>query len=174
VSGYFEFDDVETFTAGALGVPGARVFLLQARGDGRRVTLKCEKQQVGALAQYLRQLLSDLPAPSDLPLAASLELLDPAEPEFIVGPMSLGYAREIDRFVFTAEELVDVEEEGEQAEADDEGEGDDRGRLRLYLTRSQALAFALRSDDLMAQSRPTCQFCGLPIDPDGHPCPRMN
>jgi uncharacterized repeat protein (TIGR03847 family) len=170
MSGYFEFDDVETFTAGALGQPGSRTFLLQARGDGRRVTLKCEKQQVGALAQYLRQLLSDLPAPNDLPLAASLELLDPADPEFVVGPMSLGYAREIDRFVFTAEELVDAEEEGEEPEEP----VDDRGRLRLYLTRSQALAFALRSDDLMAQSRPTCQFCGLPIDPDGHPCPRMN
>ena len=65
MSGYFEFDDVETFTAGALGQPGSRTFLLQARGDGRRVTLKCEKQQVGALAQYLRQLLSDLPAPSE-------------------------------------------------------------------------------------------------------------
>ena len=171
MSGYFEFDDVEAFTAGALGQPGSRTFLLQARGDGRRVTLKCEKQQVGALAQYLRQLLSDLPAPNDLPLAASLELLDPADPEFVVGPMSLGYAREIDRFVFTAEELVDAEEE--EAEPDAEPL-DDRGRLRLYLTRSQALAFALRSDDLMAQSRPTCQFCGLPIDPDGHPCPRMN
>jgi uncharacterized repeat protein (TIGR03847 family) len=170
VSGYFEFDDVETFTAGALGRPGARTFLLQARVEGRRVTVKCEKQQVGALAQYLRQLLSDLPAPNDLPLAASLELVAPSEPEFIVGPMSLGYAREIDRFVFTAEELVETDEEGEPVEES----LDDRGRLRLYLTRSQALAFALRSDDLMAQSRPTCHFCGLPIDPDGHPCPRMN
>jgi uncharacterized repeat protein (TIGR03847 family) len=170
MSGYFEFDDVEAFTAGALGQPGSRTFLLQARGEGRRVTLKCEKQQVGALAQYLRQLLSDLPAPNDLPLAAALELIGPSEPEFVVGPMSLGYAREIDRFVFTAEELVETEEE---AEPPDEPL-DDRGRLRLYLTRSQALAFALRSDDLMAQSRPTCQFCGLPIDPDGHPCPRMN
>src|SRR4051795_11849064 len=119
MSGYFEFDDVDTFTAGALGQPGSRVFLLQARGSGRRVTVKCEKQQVGALAQSLRQLLSALPAPNALPLSASLELIDPSEPEFIVGPMSLGYAREIDRFVFTAEELVDTEAQQEGEEPDE-------------------------------------------------------
>ncbi|MGH9262495.1 MAG: DUF3090 family protein [Acidimicrobiales bacterium] len=26
----------------------------------------------------------------------------------------------------------------------------------------------------MSQGRPDCGFCGLPIDPDGHACPRMN
>ena len=30
----FEFDDLDPFTVGALGEPGARVFFLQAREDG--------------------------------------------------------------------------------------------------------------------------------------------
>jgi uncharacterized repeat protein (TIGR03847 family) len=42
------------------------------------------------------------------------------------------------------------------------------------VTRSQAAAFCERADDLVAAGRPTCSFCGFPIDPDGHPCPRMN
>jgi 5-methylcytosine-specific restriction endonuclease McrA len=27
---------------------------------------------------------------------------------------------------------------------------------------------------VVAAGRPTCQFCGQPIDPDGHICPRSN
>ena len=46
--------------------------------------------------------------------------------------------------------------------------------MRMFLTRSQALAFCERSEATVAAGRPLCQFCGLPIDPDGHPCPRMN
>jgi hypothetical protein len=26
----------------------------------------------------------------------------------------------------------------------------------------------------VAAGRPNCRWCGFPIDPDGHPCPRMN
>jgi len=48
VSGFFEFDGATAFTVGAIGEPGQRVFLIQVRADSRRVTLKCEKQQVAA------------------------------------------------------------------------------------------------------------------------------
>ena len=51
---FFEFDDVDAFTVGTVGRPGERTFFLQARGNGQRVTLKCEKQQAAAIAQYLR------------------------------------------------------------------------------------------------------------------------
>ena len=51
---------------------------------------------------------------------------------------------------------------------------DDRGHIRLYMTRSQAAAFCDHADELVAAGRPNCQWCGNPIDPDGHPCPRMN
>ena len=40
---YFEFEDVDTFTTGALGKPGARTFFLQARQGRTRVAVKCEK-----------------------------------------------------------------------------------------------------------------------------------
>src|SRR5205823_5338511 len=53
----FEIDSPVVFTAGTVGEPGHRVFYVQAQGDGQVVTLKLEKQQVGALADYLSGLL---------------------------------------------------------------------------------------------------------------------
>ena len=58
---FYEFEEVDTFTAGAGGRPGARTFFLQARQGRTRVAVKCEKQQVAAISQYLRRVLNDLP-----------------------------------------------------------------------------------------------------------------
>ena len=48
-SASFEIDTPVVFTTGTTGEPGHRVFYLQAQGDGLVVSLKLEKQQVGAL-----------------------------------------------------------------------------------------------------------------------------
>ena len=52
MSGFYEFEQVDTFTTGAIGRPGDRTFFLQARQGGSRIAVKCEKQQVGAIVQY--------------------------------------------------------------------------------------------------------------------------
>ncbi len=57
MSVFFEFEEVDTFVAAAIGEPGSRVFYLHARAGQQRVTVKCEKQQVTAIAQYLRRVL---------------------------------------------------------------------------------------------------------------------
>lgn len=159
----FSLGDVDTFTTGALGRPGQRVFLVQARVPGRLVTLKAEKQQVDALGRYLANLLSDLATPNDVPLPDTLELNDPIEPAWVVGSIAVAYQEAADRVVVVLEELVpDDDSEVEPAE------------LRVELTRGQALAFAVRAETVVAAGRPSCRFCGFPIDPDGHPCPRMN
>ena len=187
----FDLGAVDAFTAGTVGAPGQRVFYLQARGDGQVVTIKCEKQQVAALGQYLERLLQDLPAPADGPLPTALELLDPLEAVWVAGQLGVAWEADADRFVVVVEELT---QEDEDADADDDDDDDDedtssgdagpdptdwlvtfdRGRLRVELSRGQALAFAARAVELVAAGRPSCRFCGLPIDPDGHPCPRMN
>jgi uncharacterized repeat protein (TIGR03847 family) len=169
MSEHHEFDHVDAFTTGAVGAPGQRTFFIQARSSGRRVTVKCEKQQVTALAQYLRGLLKDLPPAADLPLATAMELVDPAEAAFVLGPIGLGYDRDADRFVVQLEELVPGEDDDE-----DLVEPPDRGRLRALLSRGQVEAFCEQADQVVAAGRPTCLFCGGPIDPDGHACPRMN
>jgi uncharacterized repeat protein (TIGR03847 family) len=183
VTVFFEFDEVDMFTAAAIGEPGSRVFYLHARAGQQRVTVKCEKQQVTAIAQYLRRVLSDLPPPEDRPLP--FELRDPGDQVFVLGPIGLGYDRGNDRLLVQLEELVpsaiddddddddDTEDEGPDEVVADE-DLTDRGHIRLYMTRGQAAAFCEHADELVAAGRPNCQWCGNPIDPDGHPCPRMN
>ena len=175
MSVFFEFDEVDTFTATAIGEPGSRVFYLQARAGAQRVSVKCEKQQVRAIAQYLRRVLSDLPPPENRPMPGAVDIRDPGEQSFVLGPIGLGYDRSNDRLLVQLEELVatdaDDDDDDETAAAEDPT---DRGHIRLYVTRSQAAAFCDHADDLVAAGRPSCMWCGNPIDPDGHPCPRMN
>ncbi len=176
MSELWEFGDIDTFTTGAVGVPGQRTFFVQVRSGDQRVTVKCEKQQVSALAEYLGRLLTDLPAPDDLPMHETLELVSP-QPSFSVGPMGLAYDQELDRFVVMLEELVfdaDDDDEDEDEVPLIDREEPDPSRMRVHLTRAQAAAFCARAEQVVAAGRPNCLFCGQPIDPDGHPCPRMN
>lgn len=175
---FFEFDEVDTFTAAVVGQPGSRVFYLHARAGQQRVTVKCEKQQVTAIAEYLRKVLSDLPPPEDRPL--STDVRDPGEQSFVLGPIGLGYDRGNDRLLVQLEELVPSFASDDEDETDDDAvavvddDEIDRGHVRLYVTRSQAAAFCERADQLVAAGRPDCVWCSRPIDPDGHACPRMN
>ena len=173
MSVFFEFDEVDNFAATAVGEPGSRVFYLHARAGTQRVTVKCEKQQVTAISQYLRRVLSDLPPPEDRPLPGAVELgelEDLANQAFVLGPIGLGYDRGNDRVLVQLEELVPSDaDEDEPVEP-----APDRGHIRLYVTRSQAAAFCDHADEVVAAGRPLCVWCGFPMDPEGHPCPRMN
>jgi len=162
----FDLDEPDRFTAGAIGEPGARVFYLQAAQGTAVVSLRLEKQQVAALAQYLLGVLSDLPVvpPDELP--TELELVEPVVPEWVVGTLSVAYDDSQDRIILQAEELVDEEEE-------EEGEVE-AGHARFHLTRAQVVAYCNHAEDLVASGRPPCPICGQPMDPDGHVCPRSN
>ena len=170
MSVYYDFDEVDAFTVGAVGQPGSRVFFLQARRGTVRVTVKCEKQQASAIADYLRRVLNDLPDPTDKPVPSAMELTTPVDAVFVLGPVGLGYDRTTDRVLVQLEEVVDVDEEGEPIEDED----DDRGHLRVFLTRAQAAAFCERTDAVVSAGRPACRWCTQPMNPDGHVCPRMN
>jgi uncharacterized repeat protein (TIGR03847 family) len=112
-------------------------------------------------------VLNDLPTPEDKPLPAALQLVEPVDVVFVLGPIGLGYDRSTDRLVVQLEEVGELDEEGTQVEGHD-------GHVRLYVTRGQAAAFCDHADEVIAAGRPACRWCALPIDPDGHPCPRMN
>lgn len=179
----YDLGDIDAFTTGTVGRPGERVFYLQVR-DGRDVvTFKCEKQQVAVLGSSLDRLLADLPSPTDGPLPTALELVEPIQAAWVVGQMTLAFDPRRDRFVLELRELVpdDVEADDGPAGSDDANddadahdEDDDRDRARILLNRGQAQAFARHAERVVAAGRPACRFCGGPIDPDGHPCPRMN
>ncbi len=109
--------------------------------------------------------------------------LPPTDHEFVLGPVGLGYDRSNDRLLVQLEEMLESdfatsddeeEEEGEEVNDAAVAEPADRGHIRFYVTRTQADAFCERADRLVAAGRPACVWCGHPIDPDGHACPRMN
>ncbi|MGH9138640.1 MAG: DUF3090 family protein [Acidimicrobiales bacterium] len=168
----FDLPSPHRFTAGTIGEPGHRVFFLQAVGDAEVVTLKLEKQQVGALAEYLARLLADLPTPAD----QEVESVDVAfeasiGPAWAVGTLGVAWDESSDRVVLVAEELVD----DEAAEAAEEPAAtDDVGSARFRLTRAQVAAFVAHARELFAAGRPPCYLCGMPMDADGHACPRLN
>ena len=56
----FDFPRADVFWPGADGPPGQRVFFLAGGDEGGLVYLRCEKQQVAALGEYLLALLEDL------------------------------------------------------------------------------------------------------------------
>ncbi len=163
----FDLSEPDKVTVGTVGPAGARTFYLQARQDDRLVTLKLEKQQVGALAELLTELLSDLPDAVDLPAGSAMELEEPVLPEWVVGSMQLSYDPASDRIVLLAEE-VEIVTDDETAPAEDGAIG------RLAFTRAQAEALVARGDELVTAGRSTCPLCGHPMDPAGHSCPKTN
>jgi uncharacterized repeat protein (TIGR03847 family) len=171
VSASFELPSADRFTVGAIGPPGQRTFYLQARLGDQVVSLKMEKQQVGALAQLLEELLEDLPAVGPLP--SDLELEEPVLAEWAVGTIQLAYDSSGDRVVLLVEEAEALSEE--ETEASGEGGGGEGGGMaRLAVTREQAAAVARHGSELVASGRPRCPLCGFPVNSDGHSCPRTN
>lgn len=181
----YDVVNCDHFTAGAVGEPGRRTFFLQARGDGRLVTLRCEKQQVGALGESLERVLADLPARPIGMLPGQLDLLDPLLPAWAVGGLGLGFDDEHDRLILIIDELVIVEvgedddlqdDDGDDDDADGNDDDDEPGgeTARWILTREQVAAFIGQSQALMRGGRPNCPLCGRPIDADGHTCPKTN
>jgi uncharacterized repeat protein (TIGR03847 family) len=168
----FELSSPDVFTAGTVGPPGQRVFYLQARDDNLVITVRCEKQQVAALADYFDGLLDDLEPSPYVVDTADLELVEPIVPIWTVGPIGVAYDDPEDRIVVVLEELLIEDEEAE--EADPDAEPDSGASIKVRLNRAQVSGFVGRARELVSAGRPPCRFCGLPVDPAGHPCPRMN
>ena len=175
-----QFHDPDRFTTGAIGPPGERVFFLQV-GEGERLaSLRLEKQQVAALADSLASILADGSLTSPLePALQPLELVGPVVPEWIVGAIGVAYDETSDRILIAVEEIpsddlddTDEEEDILFGPGDDEREG--AATVRFLVTRAQATAFVDHARDVVAAGRPPCPWCGAPLDPEGHACPRMN
>ena len=160
----FDLPDVDRFTAGTIGEPGQRVFYLQATAGTQVVSLQLEKGQVGALAQYLAELLHDLPSPLETQVPTDLDLVEPVQERWIVGQLGVVFDEGRDRMVVRADELV----------ADDEDDEATPGMARFGLTRAQVQAFVVHATSLVSSGRPPCPLCGRPIDPEGHMCIKTN
>ena len=178
------FDPPERFVTGTVGPPGQRTFFLQARSGARITSVSLEKQQVAALSERMDQLLDEVmasdTAESVIPAVAPLGLDDtepleqPIEEEFRAGTMTLSWdpadARVvIEVFPFTEAAVVSpeqVEEDFEEPEPDE--------LLLVRIPAGAARAFVKRATQVLSAGRPSCPFCGNPVDAEGHLCVRMN
>ena len=106
MSASFDLNDLEHFTVGTIGAPGQRVFYLQAGVTGTLVSLKLEKQQVAALAEYLAGALREISDDPDAIIPeADIGLIDPVEAEWTVGDIGIGYDSDADRMLVMATEM---------------------------------------------------------------------
>ncbi|HWD77364.1 MAG TPA: DUF3090 domain-containing protein [Kribbella sp.] len=177
------YDDPERFVAGTVGEPGARTFFLQARAGHRLTSVACEKEQVMALAERLDVMLDEVARRFDrdpvTPTGAddTAPLEQPIEEEFRAGTMTLAWEADAERVVIEVFAVVAVDPAELEEEADPVTaamESDDAEVFVVRITEEQARAFARRAVALVASGRPSCPFCGRPIDADGHICPRAN
>ena len=176
-----EFDPPDRFVAGTVGPPGQRTFFLQASAGARLTSVSLEKQQVSTLADRLTDLLDDF-ADNEAPdsVAETVEdiapLATPIEDEFRVGTMSLGWDAERNVVILEchdAQDALEVDAEGEPL-LEPEHPVEFETILRVVIDPVQARAFARRCAKLVTAGRPPCPFCGGPLDPTGHVCPRAN
>jgi uncharacterized repeat protein (TIGR03847 family) len=185
----FLFDPPDRFVAGTVGLPGRRTFFLQATAGQRVTSVALEKTQVAALAERMDELLDEVVRRSGgsaaVPAVAPTEVSDtapletPIEEEFRVGTMALAWDGDEQRMIVEAQALVELDAESEEdlAEAEErllQDEENGPPMLRVRLTGSQARAFAKRALDVVNAGRPPCPLCSLPLDPEGHVCPRQN
>jgi uncharacterized repeat protein (TIGR03847 family) len=176
----FLFDPPERFVAGTVGQPGDRTFYLQASGGGRTVSVALEKLQVQVLADRLEELLDTVRRATDanVPVVAPRELEDtapldaPVEEEFRVGTMGLAWETDGERCVVEALAQPEDDQQAVVEPLSDVDEGPDA--LRVRLTADMARAFISRALRVVAAGRPPCPLCSLPLDPEGHICPRQN
>ena len=176
------YDDPDRFVAGTVGEPGARTFFLQARAGQRLTSVACEKEQVMALAERLDVMLDEVARRFDrdpvTPARAddTDPLEQPIEEEFRAGTMTLAWEADAERVVIEVFSVVP----GEQAELEETDpvqaamDTEDAEVFIVRISEEQARAFARRAVALVASGRPSCPFCGRPIDPEGHICPRAN
>ena len=157
------FDAVEHFTAGTVGPRGQRTFYLQFGTSASLVTLKLEKQQVGALAHYLEEIMGTLESPSFDSVPLALDLIEPVEPLWAVGNIGAAYDSNMDRFSLSFEEFDDAEDQT-----------DNPANAEVQITRGQVVAFVEKARQLVSAGRPPCRFCARPLDHDDGWCPCHN
>ena len=171
------FDPVERFVAGTVGIPGERTFFLQARTGSRLVSVSLEKAQVAAIADRVLQILREIRLSEPLAVFERVAYDDqplesPIDEEFRVGVIGLAYVSDRRLIEIDLQAIVDSDNADEELLEIDTTS--DQDILRILMTLGYAESFAKRANTVVAAGRAPCPFCGGPIDPNGHLCPRAN
>ena len=173
----YEFLFPERFHAGTVGMPGERTFFLQVIDGRQNIAVSLEKSQLNVLAERIIALLKELKigkAQDFQRRGRSLPKLEtPFSEEFRVGALSLTWNPQNQQLIIEAQ----GGDENEIVEDDEVGlsmENSAPPILRVTIGVEAALIFAIDSFALVGAGRPPCPFCGAPLDPTSHLCPRAN
>jgi uncharacterized repeat protein (TIGR03847 family) len=163
----YEFTNPDRFIAGTVGEPGERAFYLQVRASSRLFSVAVEKAQVQALSARLEVMIAEIRKTDPLMIIEKLPTDDaplesPIDAEFQIGAMSLAWD---DDSKLICVELFELEDDEEESEGE---------VVAVNISIAMAAAFSLRSKAVVNAGRLPCPFCGIPIDPRGHLCPRAN
>jgi uncharacterized repeat protein (TIGR03847 family) len=171
------FDPAERFVAGTVGVPGERTFFLQARKGSRLLSVSLEKAQVAALADRIQQILREVRNSEPLTLFERVErddqpLESPIDEEFRVGVIGIAYLSDRKMIEIDLQAIADSQSPEDEELLMKLSESQDI--LRVLVPLGYADSFAKRALAVVGAGRAPCPFCGGPIDPGGHLCPRAN
>ena len=162
------------FIVSTIGEPGQRQFFLQVKSAAGLNAVTLEKGQVVALTERFEDLIRELrrgklASATDLATPATLDdqpMELPIDEDFQVGVISITW--ENDLVVVNIQAIS----QDDDLILDDLDSGPDL--LIATLKINQVKGFCERAKTIVSAGRPACPFCGLPIDPLGHLCPRAN
>ena len=164
----YSFGPVSSIEAETFGEPGKRTFRLVTASGQARSCIWLEKEQLFQLGVHLQQALRTL-SDEDRQKSSS-----PSEPPWEGGEESVEFRarRMILKYDVAANSfnLEAFEGGGEEAGEDDQ-EGSSVG---FWMSPDQADSLYQEALRICAAGRPPCFLCGMPINPDGHVCPRAN
>ena len=172
------FEEPERFTVGTVGQPGERTFFIQARDRTRLISISLEKAQVQALSERLQYMVREIKQSDPTVVVTKMQRDDapldtPIEEEFRVGVIGLAF--DADQQLIQVDLQAVSENESDNPEFIDVDDlTGDQDILRVLISPSEADRFSKRCNSVVSAGRQPCPFCGGPIDPRGHLCPRAN
>jgi len=156
-----DFGRALAIDAEAVGQPGNRRFRLLVQSSGQCASVWMEKQQLAGIGEWFEETLQRLdreepvnePDEEPGPIAAIYDV------EFTAGQIGLGY-QEADRLF--ALQCFDLQSGTQQA------------AFRCLVSRGQAKVLSAKITRVVSAGRPICPLCAMPMEPEGHHCPRSN
>ena len=170
----YNLDEVERFVLGTVGQPGEREFFIQVRKAGQVFSFALEKSQAQALTERFAEILKDARIAQGASEKDADPLDGPVESEFSLGVMAISWNLDSQLIKFEAQGISNDSSDVIFEEIVSDNIEAAPPILRLTLTPSQVRGFVQRSISVIKAGRQPCMFCGGPINPDGHICPRAN
>jgi uncharacterized repeat protein (TIGR03847 family) len=178
----YKHENVSRAVIGTVGVPGERQFFLQISSPIGTTCVAIEKSQAMALSERIRIMirelrrnqLASLDELNIVPERDEAPLEFPITEDFRAGVIGISWEQESQRILVETQAIGD--ETLTELLSEDEAILIENAPdlLAFSLRIHQARSFCDRTDAVVAAGRQPCPFCGLPIDPAGHLCPRAN